>query len=366
MHRLLLTADWHLDRRAWARHPDATGDAFYALHQIRLLAAEYNVPVVAAGDLFDAADPDSYTVSLAVDALNLFPAPVYFVQGQHERSTPPWLNLSDRAVYLHARRVEVNGFSLSGWDYCADVGEAHQFLVAHPADLFVTHQVWAEAMDTAARSTGKLADLPVGCYRVLSGDYHEHRVTRHPREGGPDVELISPGSTHFRSVNEHPLKAVFLMRADGQLDTVRLDCRPVRSWTLRSEADLAGLLARPDDDLFDRHPNRPAEIDRPVLSVGVAAGVHAAAERLRERFPLAHLFVRPQAGDKEVDRPPPDRRSTGPGGVVARCLEALPVEPAVKADALSLLTATDPAAAAAAIHTRVAAATVPEAHHAGP
>lgn len=354
---LLLTADWHLDRAAWGRHPDATGDSLYALRQVIDLAARHDCPVVAAGDVFDTAEPDSATVHAAVDELNRLGLPVYFVQGQHERADPPWLSLSQHAVHLHARRIRLHdGPVLAGWDYCADLTDAHPFLLNDPVDLFVTHQVFAEAMATAVRATGKVAELPSTVNRVLSGDYHEHRVTSHSRYQLPPVELISPGSTHYRAVNEPGPKAVHLMTDVGRLTSIPLDTRPVRQWTVRTDGELGDLLTRDDVDLFGPCPaGRPAELNRPVVHLRVGKRVTNSVDRLRERLPRAFLHVTLLADRDATADGSEAARAVRPGaaGVLERCLDKLALPPEIAADARGVLLSPDTGAAVAAIYNRL-------------
>lgn len=354
MPSLLLTADWHLDRAAWGRHPDATGDSLYALRQIVDLAARHDCPVVAAGDVFDTAEPDSATVHAAVDELNRLSLPVYFVQGQHERADPPWLSLSPHATHLHARRVRLHdGPVLAGWDYCADLKDAHQFLLNDPVDLFVTHQVFAEAMASTVRSTGKVAELPGTVNRVLSGDFHEHRVTSHPRYQMVPVQLISPGSTHYRAVNEPGVKAVYLMSGAGQLMSLPLDTRPVRQWVVRTDAELADLMGRDDTALFGPCPSsRPGELNRPVVHLKAGKQVTNAADRLRERLPRAFLHVTLMA-DRETVAHAPAAPRPGAAGVLERCLDRLALPPEIAADARAVLLAENTGDAVAAVYNRL-------------
>lgn len=352
---LLLTADWHLDRAAWGRHPDATGDSLYALRQIVDHAARLDCPVIAAGDVFDTAEPDSATVHAAVGELDRLGLPVYFVQGQHERASPPWLALSPHAVHLHARRVRLDGITIAGWDYCPDLSEAKSFLLNDPVDLFVTHQVFAEVMLSSVRSTGRLADIPPTVVRVVSGDYHQHRVTSHARYQAPDVELISPGSTHFRSVNEPPLKAVYHLDAQGRLHTLPLDTRPVRQFKAHTDDELAAIVAASDDALFGPCPSsRPADLNRPVVHVRVGRLVTDASDRLRARFPTAHLHVTP-IPDSEVPGAAVETPTRRVGSELAlqQCLSELPMSAPVAADARRILVSDHPGDTVADIYNRL-------------
>lgn len=352
---LLLTADWHLDRAAWGRHPDATGDSLYALRQIVDHAARLDCAVVAAGDVFDTAEPDSATVHAVVGELDRLGLPVYFVQGQHERASPPWLALSSHAVHLHARRVRLDGLTLAGWDYCPDLSEAKSFLLNDPVDLFITHQVFAEVMLSGVRSTGRLADIPPTVVRVVSGDYHQHRVTTHPRYQAPDVELISPGSTHFRSVNEPPVKAVYHLDSQGRLHSLPLDTRPVRQFKVKTDDELAAVIAASDGDLFGPCPSsRPPDLNRPVVHVRVGRRVIDARDRLRDRFPTAHLHVTPLADSDEsatADETGAPRR-VGSALGLQQCLAELPMSAPVAADARSILASDRPGDVVADIYNR--------------
>src|SRR5690242_13525682 len=99
------SSDWHLERHAWVRYPELAGDAYYGLKQIIDVCVDRQLPLLAAGDLFDKTFPDSRSVSFAMkqmDRMKDSKLPVFFTQGQHEMAKDnPWLGLHFWPVWMH-------------------------------------------------------------------------------------------------------------------------------------------------------------------------------------------------------------------------------------------------------------------------
>ena len=91
----LLTADLHLQSRAWADRRRVQGDAYWAFRQIVALARRYDVPIIAAGDVLDAKRHDTSTPSDLQELFSALGSDVYFyyVQGDHDRLDKPWLSV---------------------------------------------------------------------------------------------------------------------------------------------------------------------------------------------------------------------------------------------------------------------------------
>lgn len=341
----VMTADWHMDRRPWARHPSAEGDSLYALNQIVDIAREFDVDLIGAGDLFDTVDPDSYVVSQTLDSLNRLPREVLYVQGQHEKSDPPWLSLCPKATNLHRRRAILRAHTgehvhVYGLDYCPSLkDELEQNPLPANIDLLVTHQVWKELMQRSAGSTASVRDLPPHVRTVFTGDYHKHLAETFARgQNEAPVTLWSPGSTHCRSSNEPAEKYVYLLRADMTVESRPLDGRPVRYWAIPSTAALDALVATSNHDLFGPVlPTRPSSVVAPVVSIAVTSDVPAAAETLNARFADCHLFVhltdRATAESEELPLATVADTTT----LVSACLDEMAIDPDVRSDARDLL-----------------------------
>ncbi len=172
----LLSADWHLARGAWATHPGIVGDAYYALWQLKRLAAKYDVQHFAAGDLFDTRWPAPCDLHVA------FQLPCTFIQGDHDlRESPPgpftdipYLSLgNDEALHLHGKTTRLpNGAVVYGLDY-RKPGLLLAALAAIPkeANILLAHQKWSDFLGPYGQD-GPLSQVPDHIEQVWTGDYH--------------------------------------------------------------------------------------------------------------------------------------------------------------------------------------------------
>ena len=142
----VFTADSHLQRCQWVKRPTLAGDAYHAFASTLEWAAEQNVPVVHGGDLFDVKKPDSEAVTFFQLQLDRFGLRFYFVQGDHDFSTPPWASLAPLATPLHKQCRNIGGLNVCGLDF-APRGAIQADLADVPAatDVLVTHLAWTEA-----------------------------------------------------------------------------------------------------------------------------------------------------------------------------------------------------------------------------
>lgn len=336
-----VSADWHTDRRSWSRHPSATGDSLYALKQIVDVMVQYDCALIGAGDLFDVADPESYVVHSVLELVESLPKELLFVQGQHERSDPPWLSLSKKAIHLHGKSYKLGELLFAGWDYCPDFSKVHDELPE--CDILVTHQVWQEFMHRSVGCTGKLAALPDRIRTVITGDFHKTKVLHVPREHGVPVMVISPGSTHCRAVNEQKGKVVGLLRNNRSITWVDLDCRPIVEHKIPNNETLDWILAAKDEELFGKlNPKRPAHIAIPVISLKVSTGVTGASEKLAARFRDCHCHIT-LADEQELNYAGGDSVTVvDTSSVVMQCLADMVIDSKVRSDAGLLLNSANP------------------------
>jgi hypothetical protein len=362
----VLTADWHVAKSAWARS-GIDGDARAALADVVDYCTAQQLPLIAAGDLFDTPDPapdDVAAVRAALDRLQAGGCGVYFVQGQHERvpGGTPWL----AAIHAWPRHLDGRTFrfarpdgrplSVHGLDWRPGprLGAA---LAAIPAgvDLLVCHQVWRELMGGQAACEGRLADIP-GVPWVVTGDLHKHLRRTLTRGDGSTLEVLSPGSLALQSIDEEPRKQFFVLGvdADGDYDvaSVPLRSRYARTVDATTPEQLEGLLGSELERAFEAAAARaaplPPGLARPLLRVRYDPQSSPEAWRRIEaacagRF---HLFPAPTAGR---DLAPVDPRAAlsalqarGMLGVLAGLPLADLADPdAARADVATLLQAPD-------------------------
>ena len=108
---MVLSSDWHLSPFSWKKHPNVHRDSYYSLQQIVDLCIQLNVPLIAAGDLFDIKHPPSESVVFCVEQmarLQRVGLPVYYIQGQHELSEIPWISLCPNATHIDSFKSDLN------------------------------------------------------------------------------------------------------------------------------------------------------------------------------------------------------------------------------------------------------------------
>ena len=227
--KLLVTSDLHLSDRIW-RHRPIEGDSYYAWQQIVAMAQEHRVDgVILAGDVLDKqANLATPIQALAHGLAELADAgiKVFYTQGQHEYQEQPWAALSPSAVWLHQNRIKTReNWLILGNDYQNE--EQLQKFLKHPstatADILVCHQVWLDYMGETGKPQGSFADLPPEVRYLITGDYHVHR-----QDQFGTLTVLSPGSTHLRSISEPVDKFVFLMELGAHDQPAQITSLPLR------------------------------------------------------------------------------------------------------------------------------------------
>lgn len=307
----VVSSDLHNEYCAYVTHPEMWGDSYHATRQLVDYAGQYGVPLILAGDLFDKAYPDSYTLMRVFRMVNQLgnrpdPLNVLFTQGQHELCRrQPWLSLAGHPEHLHEVPYDIKGVGVYGLDWLpADQLAAAMPKVPGQCSVLVCHQVWAEFMGSIACPEGSLAELvPDHVRLVITGDFHGHRVLHLKNKNGRPFTVLSPGSTTLQAIGEDPVKYCFLVLSDGREFEVRslpLRGRRFLHASVRSDgqlADVAGLLSSyevPAEDLA-----LPAELRKPMYVVWYDGVVEGVSGRLREAAKgRCHLFLRLLDGGK--------------------------------------------------------------------
>ncbi len=217
--RMLLVGDTHLSDYIWNNRPKIYGDSYFALEQVGFLAIRRKVSaVVLAGDILDVTrNVPSVLYHLAKFLAKMVENDifVYFVSGQHCKHDPPWpnvLNMSKKVIHLPSSG---ENFTIAGSDFLdkAEFQEVLQSPRVRDVALFVCHQTIKDFMGNVGDPQASISDFnPTTKQLVFIGDKHEfHDVTVPEKE----LRVISPGSTHMRSINEPAAKFVFEWDAKG-------------------------------------------------------------------------------------------------------------------------------------------------------
>lgn len=221
--RVLISSDLHLSKKIW-KHRPILMDSYWSFRYLVRQAAKLQVDaVILAGDLLD--KQANYAETLhelrnGLLELEKHEIPVYYIQGQHEYQLTPWFDLFPNTHWLHRRSVELGGAKFAGCDY-RDRDGLQKFLasdMAKSSDVLVCHQVWQEFLPIG-NPQGSFDDIPEDVAYLVTGDFHETILMETPS----GLAVLSPGSTHLRSVAEPEDKFFFVMTIDddGNVDTER-------------------------------------------------------------------------------------------------------------------------------------------------
>lgn len=214
MVKVLVTSDLHLSDKIW-KHRPIEGDSYWSWEQIVDIAVEECDAVILAGDILDKQLNNSNPISKLIDGLNRLETAgiqVFYNQGQHEYQTNPWMGLHKLSNHIHRRSFELGGFSFLGFDY-GQQQDLAQFLNGEEVkdtDFLVCHQVWLEFMGEECKPQGSFADIPKTVKYLITGDYHDSICQKFG-----NLVVISPGSTHLRSIAEPEDKFVFVLELDN-------------------------------------------------------------------------------------------------------------------------------------------------------
>ena len=290
--KVLVTSDLHLSTRIWTNR-NITQDSYYAWSQIVESAIAQDVSaVILAGDLLDKQTNTSEPVNELAKGLRLLVKhgiEIYFNQGQHEMQKYPWVQaVCPEAVHLHDRSVDIGGLVFTGSDY-RNTESFQEFLAS--ADVLVCHQVWQEFMGGVAATQGSFRDIPMNIQLLITGDYHRS-ISRNDK----GLDVLSPGSTALRAVDEPEDKSFFILEIQGERCTPEVCALRTRRKLLLD----ARPHRRPADILRDLHrwlsaaeayaEDLPEELKMPIVRATVEGGDEARHALLQKEVEgRAHL-----------------------------------------------------------------------------
>lgn len=357
------SSDWHAVDTHWTGS-GIIGDSLDAIRQIVNLALHHNVPLIAAGDLFDVKQPRSNVVAAVheqMDRMRSANLPVYFTTGQHEQVVVPptgvpveWLRSSADPWPTHVDGIDfaIAGRVFYGLDWTPRT-ELPERLAAIPegVEVLVAHQVWEEMRSgDVVKFEASLDDIPSHVTRMLTGDWHVHRQVEHRRPDGSEIVAWSPGSSCLTEISESAFKQVFLIKDDLTASSVPLFTRAV----IDDEVDLGNFdrfltnLPTAIDTLAAEAADfgTSAELAAPIVAVTITdPGLFDVKARvaavIRDR---AHLHIRYKLRRPDTVATAVERRSVSFAEAAAKVSK----DPAAVALAVALYESADPAATLAA------------------
>ena len=299
-------SDVHLSQKVWTHLP-IFGDSYYSWHQIVKQTIQQKCDLlIIAGDLLDKQANVSRPIRellLGLRKLKAAGIPVYYNQGQHEYQDVPWMSLAPNASWLDkGGTLLADGCMLDGCDY-RNTDDLQQFLQserAKAADILVCHQVWRDFMGDNAKPQGEFADVPENVQLLITGDFHEAIYKKFG-----NLKVLSPGSTHMRSISEPQDKSFFNVGFDtNEKRTFEVKICPLvtrrclhldsRAFTQTEELfQQANRELEQVEAYADKH-DMPECVRTPLLRLTHDVGDDKRILRFKREFrERAHLFFKP-------------------------------------------------------------------------
>lgn len=343
----VFAADLHMQPCAWKSRRTLCGDALNSFEQLLSVAAYLKVPLVLGGDIFDSKTPDPATLAQAGVLLRNssgLPA-LYYVQGDHDRTNPPWLSLlgDPRVRYVSGTSDVLQDGSVYALDWDTPTAYVESLAtIPDSAKILITHQYWDELMTGArvnAVSRVSLSSIPRHINHLFTGDMHRTATIAKPSQADW-LNIYSPGSTCMQSIDEWPDKYAFIVtHSPANLGVIpyKLATRPVFRYVLADEGQLRACLGELERlaDIY-RYPTTAAIVD--IAYTDGLPGIEAVSNYDRQ----LHLFTTAIASMASTEAAkPPATLETYQTAVINRLTATNPAAAALAPD---LLSAADPAA----------------------
>ena len=223
----ILTADWHMrDSVPTCRTDDYFQTMLGKIKWVADLQAEYNCPVLHAGDLFHTWKASPY---LLAAVMNILPDQFYTVPGNHDLKNHnlELLNQSGLEVLKEAKKIDVlnnefsNGFS--GWKVYGASWDSK--IPKQEADILICHEMIYQQPEHWQKKNGSqaLAFLKKhkGYQLIVTG--HNHKPFTAEHEGRL---LVNPGSLMRMNADQKDYKPrVYLWNKES--NTVKIEYVPI-------------------------------------------------------------------------------------------------------------------------------------------
>jgi hypothetical protein len=280
-------ADLHIKRQNWATRPDIRGDAYYAFEQIVGWCVANNSSLVLGGDIFDTAKPASVDIEAfraGVKRLTAAGCTVFVVQGQHDKSVPPWpVAVVDDVQYVHNKVFEpCSGMRVMAFDWTAPEQQG-ELLRGVPPDVstVVLHQLARPAFNLDGSWDFDPTWLPPHVKLLLMGDLHKDIAFGF----GTDGRGYYSGSIHMCAIDENPRKSFMYVENTGEVTRVPLVTRDYMLLGISSEQQCDEVLHQVKTLLDDYKP--PADIGgwsvaQPVVVAEYLASVPHVQAKFRD------------------------------------------------------------------------------------
>lgn len=339
---LVFAADLHLSPNTWAALPELCGDSYSSLRQIVDYCLKKKADaLILGGDVFDRRNPDSASVAVFMDQMRKLRAasiPIFAIQGQHDRSDPPWTQIHGDLGIIQLGPQPFVGvpvgnktYNIAGFDNTSAANVQETLKTIEGADIVVLHQSLKGVMGFADKWDLDEAWLHDNVKLGLVGDIHL------PVSSG---RCYYPGSTHMCAIDEPIEKSFITVDAKLAVKRVKMDTREVVDLMVETEDGLTAAIAT-----IRHYKPKSKRYPRSIIYVRLAPDVPGAYDALKTACAEAEHFFMPATLKVSAEGEATQERSVAATSLES-CL-AQAVDPTEAADAygfiLRLLKAEKPA-----------------------
>jgi predicted phosphodiesterase len=224
-------------------------DSDYSLRQIVYWALKHKPDwIIFLGDVVDKQRNRSAAIMPLLDCIDTLRAnsiQVGFIQGNHDKSDPPWL-LMDGTRWLHKETLKLGDRWFCGLDY--QTQEDVQRFLAEEVPSSVTgllmHQTWSNFMGEICAPQCAFEDVKSPVTMVVTGDYHgECIVDTYNGRDGQKVRVVNPGATSLQDISEPDDKYFVVLYPNDVLTRQKLETRIILHRMIHTPEDLNSFLA---------------------------------------------------------------------------------------------------------------------------
>lgn len=283
---LLVVSDLHIKPggRIFRSRARPCGDVQYSLSQIKAFAQNHGIKdLLLAGDLFDSKFLESDCLHTFKEFIKDTFDYVYYIQGQHDFSDPPWPSVLDSSLMIHLTEnpvVTPSGLKLAGCDYQYNPQDALTHLT-DKVDIFVFHQPWLFYDKWNTLFLGY--PLP---RLIVTGDYHLPFKMENFCDSS--CTFLSPGCIAINTLAEGHTKYFYTISPQGEIQSYALKQRPFYQWLIGDDATLDQILTLyPPEKLIN--PELPGDLQIPILYI---TAKDAYINRLRKSYEGCYLFFK--------------------------------------------------------------------------
>ena len=231
-----------------------------------------------------------------MDVMTKAGLPVYVIQGQHDRSDPPWpLAIENGTIqYVHRKMFQpiTNGPVFYGLDNYAVAAELQAELKNVPceASTLVMHQLARAVFPLDGAWDFDTSWIPETVHRIFLADYH--KKCEFKIDGQRSAYYT--GSTYMCKIDEDPEKSVIEITLNNAksnmiLNFIQLRTRSYRFWVINDEKDLAAAI-----QLAELIVPRDINEMLPVVVINYLITVPDVEIKIRKALgDKAYLFSRP-------------------------------------------------------------------------